>query len=195
MISLRQRVFNVIRDVSPSIPWVMGRQNAPRHVKPYGTIELRILTGTSSPAILPVDENGVQLFRFNVNFNVEINVYGVGAYEMALQAAMMMSTPDGIGAAYRNAMWTRGIDAVYDLTEVVGDSEQFEERGMADIRMHGLIEIPVNTGIIERVVVSGKALPWSLQMDLTNPEGIPDDIGDWLSGLGTIPNPAEILEG
>lgn len=146
---------------------IWANQGQPKQATPLVTLKTYSEQAEAMADHLRTGTDGVLDLRTPTAFVLEVQYYG-GKYPVdivsdmvrGLERPTIVDTFMGAGVAYLYA------DPVQDLTDLLGNSQQYEPRAAVDLHMRYTAQVMDNVGIIKDVEIHGetpKPMDWTVE--------------------------------
>ena len=146
---------------------IWANQGQPKQATPLVTLKTYSEQAEAMADHLRTDTDGVLDLRTPTAFVLEVQYYG-GKYPVdivsdmvrGLERPTIVDTFMGAGVAYLYA------DPVQDLTDLLGNSQQYEPRAAVDLHCRYTAQVMDNVGIIKDVEIHGetpKPMDWTVE--------------------------------
>jgi hypothetical protein len=154
--NLHDSVYYLLKHVSDKmgepVPLVFAYQNAPRPMKPYGSIRIDTIGIPQHEIYMPVQENEYQTFGSWRRATVELQIYGRDAgprarrFALSLQSNSSLEYQHWANIAVGNRLFLSEVPELLNLS-------QYEERGIYQFELYYSDEMDDHVGIIEKVEI------------------------------------------
>ena len=145
--------FSELREVIEDIlevPVIFGDQNGDRPAKVYASIRHENVSSRVHLEEMDVDENNVQYYREPLSYEIQVQIYGPGAYSRAAELSSRLRLPRVVdrltllGVSLLGPVTCRNVPSLLD-------NSQYEERGIIEMNVGYMSVISDEVGVIEEV--------------------------------------------
>ncbi len=134
------------------IPLVFSYQNAPRPLKPYGTIRVDTIGIPQHELYLEVEENGIQVFGGWRKATIELQIYGRNSGPLARRFALSLQSNSSLEFAQQRNVAVSTRLFLGEVPELLNLS-QYEERGIYQFELLYSDQMEDYVGLIEQVEI------------------------------------------
>lgn len=131
---------------------ILGDQNGDRPGKVYGSIRHEQTSSRPHLEELDVDEEGMQNYRAPQTYEIQLQIYGPGAYAILQSVSSRLKTSRSVERTHLLGLSVQGPVVLRNAPSLL-DNSQYEERAILEMNVCFMDYVSDESGIIQEVPV------------------------------------------